>query len=237
MVLWTRDRLGRTAVTSISVTHTAGYPESHYDTSGKIHDQMDGEGTIERIPPRTIVLLEEEAGCMKDFFTHKVATETAAEGKTVVYITSHFADEVMEDMRYYGSGVPENLHIVEGCRTGESLMERCSGDLCIIDPFSTLFLDHDQVSLMHLLSGIKEQARKGASFLLVSDMGVLPEGHEQLVRAMADGVIRFVTIIEGDKIKRYMRVLKMRGALPVDRMIPFTITDEGLQIDTRERLG
>lgn len=174
---------------------------------------------------------------MKDFFTHKVAMETAAEGRSVSYLTSHFADEIQEDMRYYGFTTPANLQVTEGCRTGENPLGKCSGDLCIIDPFSTLFMDRDLVSLMHLLMGMKEQARKGRSFLLVSDMGVLPPQHEQLVRAMADGVIRFVAVIEGDKIKRYMRVLKMRGALPVDKMIPFTITDEGLQIDTRERLG
>ena len=198
---------------------------------------MNGAGGIERIPQKSVVLIEEESGCMKDFFTHKVAMEAAAEGRTVTYLTAYDADDLRNDMLHYGLSIPPGLQIIDHCRTGENLVAKCTGDLCIIDPFSSFFLDRDQVSLMHLLSGMKEHTRTGRSFLLVSDMGVLSPRHEQLIRAMADGVIRFVVLIEGDKIKRYMRVLKMRGALPVDKMIPFTITEEGLQIDTRERLG
>jgi hypothetical protein len=34
-----------------------------------------------------------------------------------------------------------------------------------------------------------------------------------------------------------MNVLKMKGEIPMDKLIPFTVTEEGLLIDTRERLG
>jgi len=193
--------------------------------------------TIERIPEQSIVLVEEESGCMKDFFAHKVAVTTAGEGKTVTYLTTHYRDDIAHGLQRYAFTLPPKLSIAERVQPGENIAEKCSGDLCIIDPFSTLVLGRDSGELMHLMNGMKEQTRKGRSFLLVSDAGVLSPQQEHLVRALADGVIRFVAMAEGDKIKRYMYVLKMKGALPVDKMIPFTVTEEGLQIDTRERLG
>jgi len=198
---------------------------------------MPEPGEIDRIPEKSVVLVEEDTGYMKDFYTHKVAALAAGEGKNVVYLTSHPAEDIRAGMRHYTRTLPGTLQVIDGARPGDNLLGSCTGDLCIIDSFSSLSIDRDSGELMHLLSGMREYARKGRSLLLVSDMGVLPAQHEQLVRAMADGVIRFVALVEGDKIKRYMRVLKMRGVLPVDKMIPLTITDEGLQIDTRERLG
>jgi KaiC/GvpD/RAD55 family RecA-like ATPase len=198
---------------------------------------MAGTEEIERIPDRSIVLIEEESGVMKDFFAHKVAITSAGEGKRVMYLTSHFADDIRRDIRHYSFAIPETFQIIDGIRPGDNVLGKCTGDLCVVDPFSSLFIDRSSADLLHLFSSMREHSRKGSSFLLVSDMGVLPPPQEQLIRALADGVIRFVSVVEGDKIKRYMRVLKMRGTIPIDKMILFTVTDEGLQIDTRERLG
>jgi KaiC/GvpD/RAD55 family RecA-like ATPase len=161
----------------------------------------------------------------------------ASEGKKVVYLTSHFAEDIKSSIRTYTFTVPETFQVIDGARPGDNLLAKCTGDLCVIDPFSSLFIDRSSADLVHLFSTMREHSRKGGSFLLVSDMGVLPPQQEQLIRALSDGVIRFMAVVEGDKIKRYMRILKMRSITPIDKMILFTVTDEGLQIDTRERLG
>jgi KaiC/GvpD/RAD55 family RecA-like ATPase len=54
---------------------------------------------------------------------------------------------------------------------------------------------------------------------------------------MADGVVQFLAEREGEKIRRYIYVPKMRGVLPIDRVIPFTLTEQGILIDPRERYG
>jgi len=193
--------------------------------------------SIEQIPEKSVVLIEEESGSMKDFFAHKVAITMASEGKKVVYLTSHFAEDIKSSIRTYTFTVPETFQVIDGARPGDNLLAKCTGDLCVIDPFSSLFIDRSSADLVHLFSTMREHSRKGGSFLLVSDMGVLPPQQEQLIRALSDGVIRFMAVVEGDKIKRYMRILKMRSITPIDKLILFTVTDEGLQIDTRERLG
>ena len=56
-------------------------------------------------------------------------------------------------------------------------------------------------------------------------------------RAMADGIIQFVVVPEGDKLRHYINIPKMRGAFPRNKMLSFTLNEEGLLIDTRERHG
>ena len=191
----------------------------------------------EGIPEKSVILIEEESGCMKDFYAQKIAAETAQTGKPVVYLTSHFKEDIVSQMTRYRMKVSPSLQFIDHCHGPDPIREHCTGDLCILDTVSSMFLDMTLPEFRSFLSEIRRKSRGGGSFLMVSDMGVLPAQQEQLLRAMADGVIRFLAMQEGDKIKRYMYVLKMKGAIPVDRMILFTVTDEGLQIDTRERLG
>jgi archaellum biogenesis ATPase FlaH len=109
--------------------------------------------------------------------------------------------------------------------------------LIVIDPFSVFFAEDTFAELNNLLFSIISTSRKGTTYLLLVDTGVLPERQENLVRAMTDGIIEFTIIQEGDKLKHYINIPKMRGAFPRDKMMPFTVNEEGLLIDTRERHG
>jgi KaiC/GvpD/RAD55 family RecA-like ATPase len=195
------------------------------------------DDSLERIPEKSIILIEEDSGCMKDFYAQKIAAETSLRGQLVVYLTSHLSEDIVSQMTRFGMTLSPSLTIIDQCHGTGPVMEHCTGDLCIIDPVSSIFMDMGMQEFRSFLAEIRKRSRKGGSFLLVSDMGVLPHQEEQLLRAMADGVIRFLAVHEGDKIKRYMNVLKMKGEIPMDKLIPFTVTEEGLLIDTRERLG
>jgi hypothetical protein len=46
-----------------------------------------------------------------------------------------------------------------------------------------------------------------------------------------------VVVPEGDKLRHYINIPKMRGAFPRNKMLSFTLNEEGLLIDTRERHG
>jgi KaiC/GvpD/RAD55 family RecA-like ATPase len=68
-------------------------------------------------------------------------------------------------------------------------------------------------------------------------MGVMSERPEKILRSMVDGVIQFSIVYEENKITRYMTIPKLNGAAPVDRKIPFTLNENGITIDTRERFA
>lgn len=208
-----------------------------YVLAGPMSILMLPDTSPERVPDKSVILIEEDSGCMKDFYAQKIAVESSLQGKTVVYLTSHYKDDIVSQMTRYQMRVPPTLQIIDHCHGPGPVREHCTGDLCILDPVSSMVLDLPLPEFRSFLSDLRQRSRTGGSYLLVSDMGVLPHQQEQLLRAVADGVVRFLALQEGDKIKRYMHVLKMKGAIPVDKMIPFTVTEEGLLIDTRERLG
>lgn len=195
------------------------------------------DGTIDIIPQGTVIVVREEAGCMKDLYAERAAVRTALSGRTVFYFTMHAREKIIGEMKQFGHTPPANLTITGGVRAAGNLPEDCAGDLCIIDPFSSLFMHHDTSRFMQILVRMKEASQTGRSFLLLCDSGVLSPQHEYLLHAHADGIIRFVALTEGDRIKRYLHFQKLRGAVPLDKMIPFTVTYEGLFVDTRERLG
>ncbi|MDI9633484.1 MAG: RAD55 family ATPase [Methanolinea sp.] len=194
-------------------------------------------GGLERVPEKALIVLEEDTGCMKDFLAQKIAVETSREGRKVVYLTSHYREDILSQMARYGMQPAPNFSIVGDCHAVGPSLEYCTADLCVLDPVSSMLLGLDIPQVQSSLWAMRKMAREGRTFLLVSDMGVLPSPHEQLLRATADGVIRFLAVQEGERVKRYIHVMKMRGYIPPDRMIPFNVTDEGLLIDTRERLG
>ncbi|MEA1870561.1 MAG: hypothetical protein U9N09_10585 [Euryarchaeota archaeon] len=82
-----------------------------------------------------------------------------------------------------------------------------------------------------------EQVLHSTTFLMAADTGILPERAERIMRSMVDGIIQFRTTYAGDKINRFISIPKLKGVLPMRKMIPFYITAEGISIDTRERVG
>ena len=158
------------------------------------------------------------------------------------YVTGGDSEEIRSQMNRLRILPSTNFHIeeVHGTDPGaliDLLTLHSKGDLVIVDPFSFYFLETSLPGLRDAISRIMTSAKTGRIFLLLIDRGVLPERHEVLLRAMADGVIQITTVAEGDKLKRYLNIPKMQGARLLEKMLPFTVTDEGFLIDTRERHG
>jgi KaiC/GvpD/RAD55 family RecA-like ATPase len=74
-------------------------------------------------------------------------------------------------------------------------------------------------------------------FILTTDMGIIPEKGELALRSLVDGVVQFRSTYTGNKLIRYINIPKMRGVLPLDQMVPYKVTSEGIVLDVRERVG
>ena len=197
---------------------------------------------MDNFPEKSVILIEEGTGLVKSVYAQYIAAETAADGKDVSYLTPRPSDDIRSEMKLLRILPAKGFHIEEihGTTTGallDLLTLHGNGDLVIVDQFSLYFLDTPLSDLREGISRIITAAKNGRVFLLLVDRGVLPERHEALLHAMADGVIQVTTVPEGDKLKRYLNIPKMRGTLLSEKMLPFTIGDEGFLIDTRERHG
>jgi len=194
--------------------------------------------TFEDLPKKSLLLAEEEIGDVKRVFSQKIAAEAIKAGKEVVYVTPKLKDDIDHQVAMYGIAENEKFKVIEKFTDGSRLQTVCGGDLCIIEKFTLMNMSTDVNHLFYILNSLAELSRiKDSIFLLTSDMGVMPERPEKILRAMVDGVIQFSIVYEENRITRYMTIPKLNGAAPVDRKIPFTLDEKGITIDTRERFA
>jgi KaiC/GvpD/RAD55 family RecA-like ATPase len=197
---------------------------------------------LEMVPDNSVLCIEERSGNVKSIYALYISSERARTGTPVTYLTLQTKEDVLKKMAQLRIPASDLLNIVE-IQPAQAKQEVLSfindppTPLIIIDPFSVFFAEDSFADLNTLLFNFISTSRKGTTFLLLVDTGVLPERQENLVRAMTDGIIEFTIIPEGDKLKHYINIPKMRGTFPRDKMLPYTVNEEGLLIDTRERHG
>jgi len=190
-------------------------------------------------PDHSLILIEEDTGLVKSIYAQYIA---ASAKKPVCYITTRARDDILQQMAqlrlpHIDHMEIREMHEAEPGAMCDLLATQIPAGLIVVDPFSTYFMESPLHEFRQMVTRLVAASRNGRTFFLLDDIGVLPDRHERLLRAMADGVIRITAMNEGDKIRRYLNILKMQGTQPVDKMLPFTISDEGFLIDTRERHG
>jgi KaiC/GvpD/RAD55 family RecA-like ATPase len=214
------------------------------------------------IPGNVVLLVEEDMGDVKSVFVQMAAQELLRDMKKIVYLsTARSREEIRGQISLPTSEDENNNLVVLGsfddlrsllyiCQKDEKmctdankmpdplLNNLLSADICIIDTFSYLFMEEDTGTIKDALNSFVTMSRENkTTFLLLSDMGILTDRSERIIRSMADGIIQFRTEYMGSKINRYINIPKMPGNPPLNRMVPFNVTGRGIAIDTRERVG
>ena len=197
---------------------------------------------IDIVPEKSVLCIKEDTGNTKSLFASLISAEQGKEGIAVNYLTLRSRDEVHQQIIHLRMKIPENLRVItlspaNSAQDVISLIYEPDIPLIIIDGFSVFFSEYSFTDLYTLMFRMISASQNGTTFILLIDRGVLPERNENLVLAMADGVIEFTIVPEGDKLKHYINIPKLRGMFPLEKMLPFTVNEEGLLIDTRERHG
>lgn len=198
---------------------------------------MNLEYGVSGFPPLSLILAEEETGCMKEVFALQIACLEAEKGKSVHYITPLPGEDIRHQIEVYHFTCSDRIRISGGIESRNEIIDLCGGELTIIDHFSLYFCDAGTSEIIDMLKALQKVSRGGTTVLLASDTGILPDASDRLIQAMADGVLRFFATVEAGKVKRFIDIPKMKGEIPPDKLIPFDITAEGITVDTRERHG
>lgn len=189
------------------------------------------------LPRDCLILVEEEVGDVKRVFIQMIGAEAIRQGKKVVYVTFLSREDVLKQSLAFGLKEAEQFDIVEKFGDGSRLHEFCAGDVCIVDGYPLMNMDADGVHIINRLRSLLNLCKDGRIIMLASDKGVLPVREENAVRAMADGIIQFSVESGEDHISHFINVPKMRGQPPADKLIPFTVEETGISVDTRERFA
>jgi len=192
--------------------------------------------SLEFVEGQGLVLIEGETGPVQTIYALAIAREAMGKGMRVSYVTHGPGGDVRQLLGGSGSDGPGRMEVIEGVADWKGVTFQ-EGALVILDSLPFFSGEESLGSMRQALSHLLHQSREGRTILLLSEMGILSSDRERLARAMADGVIQFLAEREGEKIRRHIHVPKMRGSLPIDRMIPFTLAGEGILIDPRERYG
>ncbi|APH39752.1 RAD55 family ATPase [Methanohalophilus halophilus] len=216
---------------------------------------------IKELPSSSIILIEEEIGSIKGVFVQRTAYNMAKEGKKVLYISStRSEDEVVNEMNLFKMEIPESMKLIGNSKAQLTLMEilnaekakkflknqnldesvedMYSFDVFVIDTYSYLFMDESFDRWLSSFEQILEiRKNENAIFIITTDVGVLEERVETTIRSLVDGIIQFKVDKTGNKVNRYMLIPKMKGLLPMDKIVPFKVTGEGILLDVRERVG
>jgi len=181
------------------------------------------------IPRGEVILLEEEFGIVKSIFAQQIASELAKNGGKTLYITQKPREKVEAQMHIYGMELKERIDI----KTPNKLTEiEDDYDLIVIENFSILFSDLGTKEIIDLVADL---GKKKSTVLLLSDLGILDEKQESVVRTVVDGVIRFRFEDKSvDRIRRSIVIPKFSHI--VDEIIPFKVDGSGISIDTRRRV-
>ncbi|MBN2111322.1 MAG: hypothetical protein JW705_09615 [Methanosarcinaceae archaeon] len=214
------------------------------------------------VPQAVVLLVEEDLGDTKTVFFQNVVAEALKTDKRIYFISTKYSTEdVLGQLRFFGlkdenmdgltvvGNFTDPLTLLDICYKRKKLCDLFNRDniplhniseldIFIIDSFSSLFLHEDLQNLTEALQSLISISREtDTTFLLAADMGILSERSERITRSMVDGIIQFRNEYLSGKISRYINIPKMKGTLPMNKMMAYNITNQGIMVDTRERVG
>jgi KaiC/GvpD/RAD55 family RecA-like ATPase len=135
-------------------------------------------------------------------------------------------DAIVEDGMIDAHGIPSG-----------DLASRFTGNRVIVDSISSLIArDGIDAAIQLMTTAIKPFLASGgnAMFVMYPDLSS-PMDVMRIIRA-ADVYIVLIQAVHGNEIQRSLAVYKMKGVAVSERVIPFIITEKGLELSTTSRV-
>ncbi|MDI9633303.1 MAG: ATPase domain-containing protein [Methanolinea sp.] len=119
----------------------------------------------------------------------------------------------------------------------EGLPALMKGERVVLDSLSTIIARNGIDAALSLLSRAKRdvsERKANALFILYSDLH--PVAEEIRIMRAADVIIELKEIIIMNEIERQLAVHKVRNAQVPKRLIPYNITEKGIELSTTSRV-
>ncbi len=121
--------------------------------------------------------------------------------------------------------------------TPDQLMELCKGDRIVVDSLSSIILSRGIDTAIAFLERVKKDiSTRNANIMLVLYPDLHPAHEEIRIMRIADVVIELKEVIFMNEIERQLAVHKIRRGQVPKRLIPFNITDKGIELSTTSRV-
>lgn len=150
----------------------------------------------------------------------------------------HFCDCSQDETGTYI--VPEE--ILEGDRAEALLnpsrfLDLMRGTRIVVDSLSAIIERYGIEQTLYLLNLVKDDIRaNGANLMFIVYSGVHTPMEMTRIMRFADVVIEFKTQVQQAEIARTLAVQKIKGGPVPRRLLPFIITDSGIEASTTSRV-
>ena len=119
----------------------------------------------------------------------------------------------------------------------EMYMTQMAGGRIVVDSLSTIIIKYGIEEALKFLRLAREEMRKrGANFMFVVYSGIHEPIEMTRIMRAADIVIEFGTEVHQAEIERTLAVQKMKDGASPRRLLPFIITDNGIEASTTSRV-
>jgi len=119
----------------------------------------------------------------------------------------------------------------------EMFMTQMAGGRIVVDSLSTIIIKYGIEEALKFLRLAREEMRKrGANIMFVVYSGIHEPVEMTRIMRAADIVIEFGSEVHQAEIERTLAVQKMKNAASPRRLLPFIITDNGIEASTTSRV-
>ncbi|MDD1696716.1 MAG: hypothetical protein LUQ54_07445 [Methanoregula sp.] len=119
----------------------------------------------------------------------------------------------------------------------EMYMTQMAGGRSVVDSLSTIIIKYGIEEALKFLRLAREEMRKrGANIMFVVYSGIHEPVEMTRIMRAADIVIEFGSEVHQAEIERTLSVQKMKAGASPRRLLPFIITDNGIEASTTSRV-
>ena len=119
----------------------------------------------------------------------------------------------------------------------EMYLPQMIGGRIVIDSLSTIIIRYGMDGALKFLRLTRDEIRKrGANLMFVVYSGVHSPVEITRIMRVADIVIELRTEVHQNELERTLAVHKIRGSATPQRLLPFIITDNGIEASTTSRV-
>ncbi|ADN37383.1 hypothetical protein Mpet_2640 [Methanolacinia petrolearia DSM 11571] len=192
---------------------------------------------LPEIPDRGIITIREEDGDMKIPMALIFANIYAKEREiTLNVITARSKEAVSGDMDLYNLPDIKKSDILNSWDPVD-MRSLLSSDLNIIENFSLLFAETGFNDMLDFFRFAESLKMEGRLIIILHNPSVFDKKQNFLVDSFSDGILHLTTSYEGSRARRNMKIIRLAGTFPYDRIVTYNINSDGFVVDTRERHG
>lgn len=146
------------------------------------------------------------------------------------------AEEAAETYLMLDAPVEDGMTDARGI-PADDIAARFTGQRVVVDSISSLAArDGIDAAVQLMSSGIKSFLASGGNAMFVMYPGLSSPIEEMRIVRAADVYIALLQNLHGNEIQRALAVYKMKGVAISERVIPFVITEKGLELSTTSRV-